>query len=225
MTRLRVGILFGGRSEEHPVSVKSAREVAANLDPGRYEPVWIGIATDGSWRLCDGPSADLDAPGSPSGVLSPDPAVRGLLVFDEGRFETIPLDLVFPVLHGRFGEDGAVQGLLELSGIPYVGCGVAASALAMDKALTYAVVRDAGILTPTHWILGPGDVAPPGLPYPLFAKPARRARRSGSRRSPHRTSSRMPSRSRGATTPRCSSRRQSSASRSDARSWATTPTS
>jgi len=173
MTRLRVGILFGGRSEEHPVSVKSAREVAANLDPGRYEPVWIGIATDGSWRLCDGPSADLDAPGSPSGVLSPDPAVRGLLVFDEGRFETIPLDLVFPVLHGRFGEDGAVQGLLELSGIPYVGCGVAASALAMDKALTYAVVRDAGILTPTHWILGPGDVAPPGLPYPLFAKPAR----------------------------------------------------
>jgi D-alanine---(R)-lactate ligase len=174
MARTTMGIIFGGRSEEHPVSLKSAREVATSLDPARFAPVWIGIAPDGAWKLCDGPDVDLARDDLPSAVLSPDPGIHGLLVLDGDRVERIRLDVVFPVLHGRFGEDGAMQGLLELSGIPYVGCDVAASALAMDKSLAYLVARSAGVETPEFRALGPGDEADAGpLAFPVFVKPAR----------------------------------------------------
>jgi len=100
--------------------------------------------------------------------------VRGLLVLESGRYEVIPLDLVFPVLHGRYGEDGAVQGLLELSGIPYIGCDVAGSALAMDKALAYTVAAAAGVAVPRFWVVPAGGDADSGpLGYPVFVKPAR----------------------------------------------------
>ena len=147
MAKLTLGIIFGGRSEEHPVSVKSAREVAKSLDTDKYEAVWIGITTDGSWKLCENPDSDLDGGDLRPVVLSPDPGIHGLLVLGDTSYETIRLDLVFPVLHGRFGEDGAMQGLLELSGIPYIGCDVASSAIAMDKSLAYLAVRSAGIAT------------------------------------------------------------------------------
>jgi D-alanine--(R)-lactate ligase len=174
MPKVTLGILFGGRSEEHPVSLKSAREVAKHLDLDKYRPVWVGITATGSWRLCEGPHADLESAGLPSAVLSPDPGVGGLLVVGDTGVETIRLDLVFPVLHGRFGEDGAMQGLLELSGIPYIGCDVASSALAMDKALTYLVARSAGVVTPEFTVVEPGDdVDPQGFDYPVFVKPAR----------------------------------------------------
>src|SRR5438105_1867459 len=114
MDRLRIGIVFGGCSEEHPVSVKSAQEVAKSLDVDKYEPFWIGIARSGAWKLCDGPDADWENGRCRSAVLSPDRSVRGLLVLERGRYETVGLDLVFPVLHGKLGEDGAMQGLLEL---------------------------------------------------------------------------------------------------------------
>ncbi|UVS78589.1 D-alanine--(R)-lactate ligase [Actinokineospora sp. UTMC 2448] len=173
MDRLKVGILFGGRSEEHPVSVKSAREVAKSLDTAKYEPYYIGITRSGAWRLCDGPDADWETGGRPA-VLSPDAGVRGLVVLDQGRHETIRLDVVVPVLHGKLGEDGATQGLLELSGIPYVGCDVQSSALCMDKVLTYLVVRGAGIATPRFWTVGADEKPDPDqLAYPLFVKPAR----------------------------------------------------
>ncbi|MBE2319583.1 D-alanine--D-alanine ligase [Solirubrobacter sp. CPCC 204708] len=165
MARLKVGILFGGAGEEHPISVKSAREVARHLDRAKYEPVWIGITTDGAWRLCDGPQVGWEARGRPAS-LSPDRGVRGLLVRGQ---DAVALDLVFPVLHGRLGEDGAVQGLLELSGLPYVGCDVQSSALCMDKSLTYLVARSAGIATPDFTV----SEDPGALPYPLFVKPAR----------------------------------------------------
>jgi D-alanine--(R)-lactate ligase len=171
MAKAKVGIVFGGASEEHPVSVKSAREVAKHLDAGKYEPYWIGITADGAWRLCDGP--DLAGESRPA-VLSPDPGVHGLLVLDEGKYDVVRLDVVLPVLHGRFGEDGAVQGLLELSGIPYAGCDVPSSALCMDKSLTYLVARGAGIATPEFRIVPPGgDPDAGGLAYPVFVKPAR----------------------------------------------------
>ncbi|HEX7716039.1 MAG TPA: D-alanine--(R)-lactate ligase, partial [Marmoricola sp.] len=174
MDRLRIGVVFGGSSEEHPVSVKSAQEVARSLDPARYEPWWIGITAGGEWRLCDGPVAGWDEGPGRTAVLSPDRSVHGLLVLDGERHEEVRLDVVLPVLHGRLGEDGAVQGLLDLSGIPYVGCDVQASALCMDKSLAYTVVAEAGIPTPTFWILDPGDEIDPGvLPYPVFVKPAR----------------------------------------------------
>ncbi|MEV0676026.1 D-alanine--(R)-lactate ligase [Actinosynnema sp. NPDC050436] len=170
---MKVGIVFGGTSEEHPVSVKSAREVARHLDAGKYEAFWIGITRDGAWRLCDGPGEGWET-GGRRVALSPDRSAPGLLVLEGGRYATIGLDLVFPVLHGKFGEDGALQGLLELSGIPYVGCDVQASALCMDKSLTYTVVGDAGIATPKFWTVAPDEKVDPGrFDYPVFVKPAR----------------------------------------------------
>jgi D-alanine--(R)-lactate ligase len=171
---MRIGILFGGCSEEHPVSVKSAQEVARHLDAEKYEPFWIGITEAGAWKLCDGPGADWESAGCRPAVLSPDRTVHGLLVLDHGRHETISLDLVFPVLHGRLGEDGAMQGLLELSGIPYVGCDVQSSALCMDKSLAYIVAASAGIATPNFWVVEANENPDPDLlTCPVFVKPAR----------------------------------------------------
>ncbi|GAB2724838.1 D-alanine--(R)-lactate ligase [Nocardia thraciensis] len=174
MVRTRVGILFGGSSEEHSVSVKSAGEIAKNLDTDRYEPFWVGITESGSWRLCDGPATGWENGDGRPAVLSPDRSVHGLLVLDRGGYETVRLDVILPVLHGRFGEDGAIQGLLELAGVPYIGCDVAASALCMDKSLTYAIARSAGVATPNFLIIGPNEqVDPDRLRYPVFVKPAR----------------------------------------------------
>ncbi|MFC4043458.1 D-alanine--(R)-lactate ligase [Dactylosporangium siamense] len=174
MARLKIGVMFGGCSEEHPVSVTSAREVARSLDPERYEPFYIGITRDGAWRLCDGPGAGWERGGGRPAVLSPDRGVPGLLVLEQGRYETIGLDLVLPVLHGRFGEDGAVQGLLELSGIPYVGCDVQSSALCMDKSLAYLVAGSAGIATPdVRTVMADETPDPDRITYPVFVKPAR----------------------------------------------------
>ncbi|MFD7072692.1 D-alanine--(R)-lactate ligase [Nocardioides sp. NPDC059952] len=174
MSKLKVGIIFGGVFEEHPVSVKSAQEVARFLDADTYEAYWIGITKSGDWRLCNGPEASWEDGAHRPVVLSPDRSVHGLLVLDGESYETIRLDVVLPVLHGKLGEDGAIQGLLELSGIPYVGCDVQSSALCMDKSLAYTVVGEAGIPTPNFWTLVPGDEIDPGvLPYPVFVKPAR----------------------------------------------------
>jgi D-alanine--(R)-lactate ligase len=174
MPRSRIGILFGGRCEEHPVSVKSAQQVAQSLDTEKYEPFWIGITEDGAWTLCDGPTTEWRSGDVRPAVLSPDRSAPGLLVLNGGRYDRIPLDLVFPVLHGRFGEDGAIQGLLELSGIPYVGCDVQSSAVCMDKSLAYVVARSAGVATPRFWtVTANQSVAPDELSYPVFVKPAR----------------------------------------------------
>jgi D-alanine---(R)-lactate ligase len=161
MDKVKVGVLFGGCSEEHPVSVKSAQEVAKHLDTAKYEPFYVRITESGEWRLGDGLPV----------VLSPDRSVHGLLVLEHGRYETIRLDVVLPVLHGKLGEDGAIQGLLELAGIPYAGCDIQSSALCMDKSLTYMVARAAGVATPSFW---DSETVDPGrLTYPVFVKPAR----------------------------------------------------
>jgi D-alanine--(R)-lactate ligase len=174
VVKLKIGVIFGGCSEEHPVSVKSAQEVAKHLDLGKYEPFWIGITTSGAWKLCDGPGANWESHGSRPVVLSPDRSVHGLLVLERERYDMIRLDVVLPVLHGKLGEDGAIQGLLELSGIPYVGCDIPSSALCMDKSLAYIVASNAGIATPKHWVLtGDEKFDPDSLAYPVFVKPAR----------------------------------------------------
>jgi D-alanine--(R)-lactate ligase len=174
MSRLKVGVIFGGACEEHPVSIKSAREVARNLDTEKYEPFWIGITAGGDWKLCDGPAADWENGDARPATLSPDRRVHGLLVMEEAGYETVRLDLVFPVLHGKLGEDGAIQGLLELSGIPYVGCDVQSSAVCMDKSLAYTVAKSAGTATPNFWVVAENEkVDPDRLPYPVFVKPAR----------------------------------------------------
>jgi D-alanine--(R)-lactate ligase len=174
MARLKAGIIFGGACEEHAVSVKSAQQVAKSLDPGKYEPFWIGITRSGAWRLCESPGAGWDNGSGRPAVLSPDRSAHGLLVLEQGRYHTISLDLVLPVLHGKLGEDGAIQGLLELAGIPYAGCDVQSSALCMDKSLAYLVARSAGIATPDFWVVTAGGKIDPGrLTYPVFVKPAR----------------------------------------------------
>ncbi len=166
--------MFGGSSEEHPISVKSAHEVAKSLDPEKYEPFYVGITSSGAWKLCDGPDPGWENGRSRPAVLSPDRSASGLLVLDEGRYESVALDLVFPVLHGKLGEDGAIQGLLELAGLPYIGCDVQSSALCMDKSLAYLVARDAGIATPNFWTVMPQErLTPDRFTYPVFVKPAR----------------------------------------------------
>jgi D-alanine---(R)-lactate ligase len=172
--RLKVGIVFGGIGEEHPVSVKSAREVAKSIDTKKYEPYWIGITRGGAWLLCDGPESDWENEGSRPAILSPDRTIHGLLVLDDGKYEAISLDVVVPVLHGKLGEDGATQGLFELAGIPYVGCDVQSSAICMDKSLTYTIVSAAGIPTPDFWVIQPNETPDPDqFSYPIFVKPAR----------------------------------------------------
>jgi D-alanine--(R)-lactate ligase len=174
MRRLTVAIIFGGSSEEHPVSVKSAREVAQHLDLEKYEPVYVGITKSGRWMLCDGPHPDWEHGNCHRAVLTPDRGVHGLVVLKGGRYETIPIDVIFPVLHGKAGEDGAIQGLLELSGIAYIGCDIQSSALCMDKSLTYVVARGVGITTPNFRTVMPSESVDPGrFRYPVFVKPAR----------------------------------------------------
>lgn len=174
MNKIKIGILFGGHAEEHPVSLKSAREVVKSLDTEKYEPFYVGITQSGTWMLCDGPDENWENGNCRPAVLSPDNSVHGLIVLEESQYRTIRLDVILPVLHGRLGEGGAMQGLLELSGIPYVGCDLQSSALCMDKSLTYVVVRNAGIATPDFQILTPNmKIDPDQFTYPVIVKPAR----------------------------------------------------
>ncbi len=172
MGRLTMLVLFGGMSEEHSVSVKSARELSKNLDAAKYAAIYVRIGRDGIWRMVDSPE------GNPEAGVCVSPSIgrgdKALTVLKGGRYGLLPVDIAFPMLHGRYGEDGAVQGLLEMAGIPYVGCGIAASALCMDKALTYLTASGAGVRVPRHGQLFEGDDITPGdLKYPLFVKPAR----------------------------------------------------
>jgi len=174
MSKLKIAILFGGYAEEHPVSVKSAQQVAKHLDAEKYEPFWIGITKSGAWMLCDGPEANWENGNCRPAILSADRNLHGLLVLNEGKYETIRLDVVLPVLHGRLGEGGAMQGLMELSGVPYVGCDVQSSVLCMDKSLAYTIVKEAGIATPNFWVIAADEkVDPDQFTYPIFVKPAR----------------------------------------------------
>ena len=171
MSRLRVAVLSGGRSSEHPVSIASARSVRDALDPERYETVSVSIGRDGRWELTAGENGSrraIEARASqPQSSTLPVPADRAVpATLGE-------VDVVFPVLHGPFGEDGTVQGLLELAGVPYVGAGVAASALCMDKDLMKAVLRDRGIPVTRNIVLREGDAIDNPFGYPVFVKPAR----------------------------------------------------
>ncbi|HVM12585.1 MAG TPA: D-alanine--D-alanine ligase family protein [Actinomycetota bacterium] len=186
--RIRVAIVFGGRSAEHEVSVVSARSVMDALDPERYEPVPIGIDQAGRWYLLpEGPPALQPGSGSLPRVEAA-PAAAVTLARDPGRREIVtgtgerrPIDVVFPILHGPYGEDGTIQGLLELAGVPYVGSGVLASAVGMDKAVQKALFVAVGLPVVAHevvtargWREDPEQVhaTVEDLGYPVFTKPA-----------------------------------------------------
>jgi len=200
--RLRVAVLFGGRSSEHAVSVLTARSVLGVLDPAQFDVVPVGITRAGRWVLAPIPAAvdgspaepaPLDSSGDRSALSEVDPA--GVPVTPphgppDADVATVGapgaalgrVDVVLPLLHGSFGEDGTVQGLLEMAGVRYVGSGVLASALAMDKVMTKTVLAAAGLpvghwepLTPAETAVGPPGLEErvAGLGFPLFVKPAR----------------------------------------------------
>ena len=183
--RLRVALLFGGRSAEHDVSVISAGNVFRALDPKRYDVTLIGVTRSGTWLLCAAPEGAF-----PTTVPEKGPCVA-LIPGGAGRLAVIPdeeegaapalslaVDVVFPVLHGPFGEDGTVQGLAELAGVAYVGSGVLGSAAAMDKDIAKRLMRDASLPIPRFLTLTSSD-APTfeavvsELGRPVFVKPAR----------------------------------------------------
>ena len=180
MSRRRVGVLFGGVSGEHEISLLSARSVMQVMDPAKYEVVPIGITKEGEWITQGNPMNVLVgmAEGDRQAVIDRQKAMA--------RASRLPVpfprvDIVFPLLHGPFGEDGTVQGLLEMAGLPYVGAGVLASALGMDKALMKRVFREARLPVAPFEIVhreewekrGEEALSTSGIPgYPLFVKPA-----------------------------------------------------
>jgi D-alanine-D-alanine ligase len=192
--RVRVAVVFGGRSNEHAISCVSAGSILRNLDPQKFEVVAIGITPEGSWVLTDGnPDAlaitnrQLPAVSPQSGTelaLPADPRRSGQLVsLQPGASEVLAsVDVVFPVLHGPYGEDGTIQGLLELAGVPYVGAGVLASATGMDKEFTKKLLIAEGLPVGAHAVLRPWQSgenleldrqACERLGLPVFVKPAR----------------------------------------------------
>jgi D-alanine-D-alanine ligase len=168
--RRRVAVIAGGRSSEHSISIASARSVLAALDPERYETTTIEIGNDGRWTLGVGAQGEL-----PVEVVDRATGTETLpVVADSSPARVLgDVDVVLPILHGPFGEDGTVQGLLELAGVPYVGAGVVGSALCMDKDLFKAVLRDRRILVARNVTLRNGDAPEHPFPYPVFVKPAR----------------------------------------------------
>ena len=188
--RTRVAVVYGGRSSEHAISCVSAGSILRNLDPARYEVVAVGITPEGSWVLGDGrPESLAITDGQLPGVteasgtaltLAADPNRRGeLLSLQDGVAQVLTaVDVVFPVLHGPYGEDGTIQGLLELAGVPYVGAGVLASAAGMDKEFTKKLLAADGLPIGDQVVLRPRDVTlslddRERLGLPVFVKPAR----------------------------------------------------
>ena len=182
--RLRVGIIFGGRSGEHEVSLASAASVIRALDPEKYEAVPIGIGKDGRWFI--GTPAQKMLPDvlrqGQRVMLSADPNVAALMPLEERGSGTQRVDVIFPVLHGTFGEDGTVQGLLELAGLPYVGSGVIGSAVGMDKDMQKRLFLQARLpvgeflaILRSEWESGRERIlkaVAKKFRFPLFVKPA-----------------------------------------------------
>ncbi|MDN5278597.1 MAG: D-alanine-D-alanine ligase [Clostridiales bacterium] len=194
-SKLKVGVIFGGRSGEHEVSLVSANSIMKALNPDKYEIIPVGITRQGSWLVGVKPEAMLEDKsdkgktcvpyaGGPNGKanLNCDPSNKGLILVNKPQTENhVALDLLFPVIHGTYGEDGTLQGLLEQADMPYVGCGVLASAAGMDKTIAKKLFRDAGIaVAPFKEILRSAWKRDPEailaaiekeFSYPCFVKP------------------------------------------------------
>lgn len=181
-------VIFGGCSSEYKISLRSVASVLRNIDSGKYNVITVGISEDGAWYLYTG---DIDSiendcwltdENTTPAILSPDRKDKALIVLnDMGAYEKIGIDVIFPVLHGKNGEDGTIQGIFEMAGIPYVGCSPLAGAMCMDKAVTNTLADAAGIdgakwaaFTETEYRNGRVDLAKieAKLGYPIFVKPA-----------------------------------------------------
>ena len=184
MDKRTVAVLFGGCSSEYSVSLASAQAVVQHMDRERYTPVLIGISRSGAWLHYTGPVERIaedtwnDPRWCAPAVVSLDRGDQTLLVRRGKQVERVHLDAAFPVLHGKNGEDGTVQGVFELAGIPLVGCGVLASALCMDKDRAHKLAAVAGVSVPNSYVLGRGEAGEAAsraerLGYPIFVKPVK----------------------------------------------------
>ena len=184
MEKKNLMVLFGGQSTEHDVSCRSALYILKNADAEEYNIIPVGITKEGRWLLCEGTAAVEAGKWQETGVpafLSPDAAEKGLFVLRDGTFDKIPIDVAFPVLHGLYGEDGTVQGLFSLAGIPYVGCGVLSSAVSMDKLHTKIIADSIGVRQASYVGIRRAELermeevvgkVEEKLPYPVFVKPS-----------------------------------------------------
>ena len=187
MKKRTVAVLFGGQSTEHEISCLSAVTIIQNIDREQYDLLLIGITRDGRWLKTNSIEEIQSGSwvgGTTRAILSPDARHKGVLLLEDGRAQLFPLDVVFPVLHGARGEDGTVQGLLELAEIPYVGCGVLASAVTMDKLYTKILVSTLGIRQADYELVYKNELSGQNaiesvirriegrLAYPVFVKPA-----------------------------------------------------
>ena len=184
MDKQNLLILFGGQSSEHDISCMSAQNIIKNVDTDRYEVYLTGITKEGHWVLAD--HIDQIADGSwvnseTAAILSPDATKKCLYLLKDGSFSEVRIDVIFPVLHGLYGEDGTVQGIFELAGIPYVGCGVLASAVSMDKIYTKLIVDALGIRQAEYVGVRRHELADMDaavrkveakIAYPVFVKPS-----------------------------------------------------
>lgn len=185
MDKKKIAVLFGGYSTEYDVSLQSAYAVIKHLNPSLYESVLIGITMQGEWFRYYGDIENIpnntwhkDDYCVPA-IISPSRDVHGIIEFRNNGVEATRIDIVFPVMHGKNGEDGTVQGLIELAGIPVVGCDTLCSALCMDKDLAHKIVELAGVKAPAAIVISKGaeerevSAQSQGLIYPLFVKPVK----------------------------------------------------
>jgi D-alanine---D-serine ligase len=184
MRKKTIAVLFGGCSTEYEVSLQSASAVIQSIDSEKYNIVRLGITREGTWYKYDGAvdqildNTWMHHPSCVRAVISPDRQTHGILVLEEGSMTVVRIDAAFPVLHGKNGEDGTLQGLLEIAGIPCVGCGVLSSAVCMDKDIAHRLVQAAGIPTPPSAVIYSRMTQVAilkkihALEYPLFVKPA-----------------------------------------------------
>lgn len=185
MNKLKIAVLFGGCSTEYDISLQSAYSVITHLDINKYDPILLGITPSGEWFHFSGELVKIKENTwyNPSdcvrAIISPSREAHGVLEFDAGEIRTIRLDAAMPILHGKNGEDGTVQGLLELAGIPIIGCNTLCSALCMDKDKAHKIAHMAGVRVPRSFVLHnemDEELAltqAENLGYPLFVKPVR----------------------------------------------------
>lgn len=188
MAKIKVAVIFGGANSEYEVSLRSATSILTNLSPEKYDVYMVGITRHGDWLLYNGDISLIiedkwnNKRYTKTAFISPDRSRKAIVALNDDLMATyFDIDIIFPVLHGKNGEDGTIQGLFELSGIPYVGCGVLASAVCMDKEATHTILDYAGIPTARFkairkWNMGDFDVLEAELQnkfdYPMFVKPA-----------------------------------------------------
>lgn len=164
MKRKKVAVLFGGCSTEYEVSLQSAYSAITNLNPNKYETILIGITRQGAWLRYYGSLEKIqndtwmDSYDCVPAIISPDRNIHGLFEFRGNKVIATRIDVAFPVLHGKNGEDGTLQGLLTIAGIPFAGCGTLCSAMCMDKDIAHKITNLAGIKTPPSVVLRSGFI-------------------------------------------------------------------